>query len=477
MNTIFDKIFENIDLKKIAIIDDNLQYTYHNLFNDCNLLIEYFKKNFGTNKKLCIALPNCYISVLIFLISAKLNYKIFPINSNVSNINIRTYTKKYKFDIFIGDNFSFRNIIKKNYSRTFFFTKNKIRVILKKNKIFQYTKKNVEEITENPYLIILSSGSTGDPKPIVLSQKNKYLRSYYAGKLYKFKKTERVILQYELDHSVGQRLMFMSLFHAGTLVITEKFNERLWLKKCIDYKITFSILVSTHIKRILQQNLNLNKLVSLKNLVSVSDILEDSVRKKILKYDFNFHEIYGAAEISTVANIKHRKNSKTKSVGKILNIANVKILKNKMFLKDGNIGEIVCKTPLMFSHYFKKKKITENSFHKGYFKTGDLGYIKDKHIYFVGRIKNMLKVSGIAVYPEDIEKILKINKYVEDCIIKSEYDEISGQRIIAEIIGDSKYEDKIYFYCLENLETFQIPSKFKFVENFNRTPLGKIKRN
>ena len=42
--------------------------------------------------------------------------------------------------------------------------------------------------------------------------------------------------------------MFMSLFHAGTLVITEKFNERLWLKKCIDYKITFSILVSTHIK-------------------------------------------------------------------------------------------------------------------------------------------------------------------------------------------------------------------------------------
>ena len=51
MNTIFDKIFENIDLKKIAIIDDNLQYTYHNLFNDCNLLFEYFKKNFGTNKK------------------------------------------------------------------------------------------------------------------------------------------------------------------------------------------------------------------------------------------------------------------------------------------------------------------------------------------------------------------------------------------------------------------------------------------
>ena len=127
--------------------------------------------------------------------------------------------------------------------------------------------------------------------------------------------------------------------------------------------------------------------------------------------------------------------------------------------------------------YYKKNKITKNSFHKGYFKTGDLGYIKKDHIYFVGRTKNMFKISGIAVYTEDIEKILKMNKYVEDCIIKSEYDEISGQKIIAEILGNKKHEDNIYCYCIDNLETFQIPSKFKFVENFNKTSLGKIKRN
>tara|TARA_A100001011_G_C14298123_1_gene839453 strand:- start:1196 stop:2629 length:1434 start_codon:yes stop_codon:yes gene_type:complete len=477
MNTILDKIFENIDLKKIAVIDNNSEYTYENLFNDCNLLIEYFKNKFGNNKKICISLPNCYISIVIFLISSKLNYKIFPINSNLSNLNINSYIQKYKFDIFIGDNPYLKNIFRQNISRTIFLTKDRIQKVLKKSIKFKYLKKNVNNITDNPYLIILSSGSTGDPKPIILSQKNKYLRSFYAGKLYKFNRNERIILQYELDHSVGQRLMFMSLFHAATLIITEKFNEELWYKKCIDYKITFSILVSTHIKRIIKKKFNLNKLIHLKNLVSVSDVLEDRVRKKVLKYNFNFHEIYGAAEISTVANIKHRKNSTSKSVGKILQIAKVKILKNKKFLKDGKIGEIICKTPLMFSCYFKKSKVTRNSFHKGYFKTGDLGYIKKNHIYFIGRIKNMFKVSGIAVYPEDIEKILKMNKYVEDCIIKSEYDEISGQKIIAEILGNRKYEDNIYFYCIDNLETFQIPSKFKFVENFNKTSLGKIKRN
>ena len=477
MNTIFDKIFENINLKKIAIIDNNIEYTYEDLFNDSNLLIEYFKKNFGTNKKLCISLSNCYISVLIFLISSKLNYKIFPINSNFSFKNINSYNKKYNFKIFIGDNNIIKNNFKNNQSLLKFISKEKIKKILNSKKIFKYSIKKIKRITDNPYLIILSSGSTGDPKPIVLTQKNKYLRSYYAGKLYKFNKKEKVILQYELDHSVGQRLMFMSLFHSGTLLILKTFNEELWFKNCLNHNVTFSILVSTHIKKIISKKFNLNKLKSLKNLISVSDVLEDKTRKKVLGFRFNFHEIYGAAEISTVANIKHRKNSKNKSVGKILDIANVKILKNNSFCKDNITGEIICKTPLIYKNYYKKTNETKESFYKGFFKTGDLGYIKKNHIYFVGRIKNMFKVSGISVYPEDIEKILKQNRFVQDCIIKAEHDPINGQRIIAVIQGKQKYEDHIYFFCLKNLETFQVPTKFEFIKNFNKTSLGKIKRH
>ena len=130
MNTIFDKIFENINLRKIAIIDNNIEYTYEDLFNDSNLLNEYFKKNFGTNKKLCISLSNCYISVLIFFISSTLNFKIFPINSNFSVKNINSYNKKYDFDIYIGENNIIKNNFKKNQYLPEFISKEKIKKIL-----------------------------------------------------------------------------------------------------------------------------------------------------------------------------------------------------------------------------------------------------------------------------------------------------------------------------------------------------------
>ena len=108
------------------------------------------------------------------------------------------------------------------------------------------------------------------------------------------------------------------------------------------------------------------------------------------------------------------KNSKSKSVGKILNFVNIKIInKNNKKLKEGQVGEIICKTPLMFEKYYNKNKLTTNSFYKNYFKTGDYGYVKNNYLYFVGRLKNLIKVSGLSVFPEDVEKtMLSSGKYI-----------------------------------------------------------------
>ena len=228
----------------------------------------------------------------------------------------------------------------------------------------------------------------------------------------------------------------MSLIHNGTLIIMKNFNENLWYSLSKKYKVSFSLLVSVHIKRIIKNKLNLKKLKYLKNLVSVSDVLEDSIRKKILQNNFYFHEIYGTAEISTVANIKHNKNSKSKSVGKILNFAKVKIINDEgKKLKDGKVGEIICNTPLMFNGYENKKKLTKQSFVKNYFKTGDIGYIKNNFLFFLGRKNNILKVSGLNVYPEDIETVIGKLSFVKEVCVKGEYDDQTGESIVAYIIA------------------------------------------
>ena len=424
MTTLFDKVFYKCNEQKIAIIDEGQKINYKKFFEDC-LRVYSFLKSYGRKKKICICLPNCYHSVLIFLAASKSSFLIFPISDSISNKKLKEYSKKYKFDLIISE-------------KKMSFLKNQITLEkLKKdlNKIKAINLKCVNaDVHDRDYIVLLSSGSTGNPKPILLTQKNKYLRSFFAGQTYKLKNNEVFIQPYGLDHSIGQRIMFMSLIHSGTLIILKNFTSENWYNNVSKNKVTFSLLVSFHIKNILSNKLDLFKLKSVKNIVSVSDILEDEVRKKILKYKFKFHEIYGTTEVSTVANISHRKNSRIRSVGKILSFADVKILKeNNKFEDDGNIGEIVCRTPLMFKTYYKNIKETKENFTNGYFRTGDIGYIKNSYIFFKGRKKNIIKVSGLNIYPEDIEIIIKELPFVKDCIVLGHYHEMLGQEIAAQL--------------------------------------------
>ena len=192
--------------------------------------------------------------------------------------------------------------------------------------------------------------------------------------------------------------------------------------------------------------------------------------------NFKFHEIYGTTETSTVANISHRKNSINKSVGKVLSFVETKILnEKKQMVAEGINGEIACKTPLMFKKYYNDIQTTSKNFFNGYFLTGDIGYLKKGYLFFTGRKKNIIKISGLIVYPEDVESVIKELPFVNNCIVKGEYDKKLGQKIVAYVIGKD-YKKKIYKHCLNKLEYFQVPMKYIFKKDLPKTNIGKIKR-
>lgn len=73
---------------------------------------------------------------------------------------------------------------------------------------------------------------------------------------------------------------------------------------------------------------------------------------------------------------------------------------------DPKTKEILAKTEFMFSGYFGQEEETSNCMENGFFRTGDLGYFKDKKLYISGRKKNLLKTSEGKEYdPEELEMI------------------------------------------------------------------------
>ncbi len=330
------------------------------------------------------------------------------------------------------------------------------------------------------FIITMSSGSTAKPKPIVFSQETKIIRYKLFKNLYKINSDDNVIVTSPIDHSLGMRTLLLPILEGGTCVVMNKFIVSKYCELIKKYDITFSVLVANQIYELLGNPNHFKTFHLKKGLVSASAKLFPAAKNKIIKKKINLFEMYGAAEIGTVTSINLLKNAKyLKSVGKSYHKQiKIKILSEKnVFLSYGKPGEIVCKTPGKFKMYLNSKKLNNIAYYKGYFKTGDIGYLNNKgYLFFLSRKKNIIRRSGISIYPEDIERVfLKDNKFIEVAVVGKE---TKLKTNIFLFIKKTKNINETYVknICLKKLSKFQLPNKIIFLKKFPKSNLGKINK-
>jgi len=467
--------------KKFAFIDEERKYSYEEFFNlVLNTINNLKKNNFNKNSKVLIIEENNLSHVLSLFSLSYLNSTIVPVGNYYTRENLLEIAKSTEINCIIAGKKNclyFKRRLKiKNFLCTdktkifsFFYSSCKNEISLKK-KI---------DINKN-YIITLSSGSTAKPKPIIYSQKIKIIRYKLFKDLYKINANDVTIVTSPIDHSLGMRTLFLPLLSGGTCILMRKFRVQEYCDLIRKHKVTFSVLVANQIYELLKNKSCFKNFYLKKGLVSASAKLFNSAKNQLIRKKINLYEMYGAAEIGTVTSINVSKNKKfLKSVGKSYqkNI-DIKILSNEnKFLPNNRIGEIVCKTPGKFKGYFNLIKENNDCYYKGYFKTGDLGYLdNNKYLYFKSRKKNIIRKNGITIYPEDIENNILKDKRVEE---------------VAVIGKESKLDTKIYLFvkknlnidhlyikniCLKKLSTFQLPDEIFFVKSIPKTNLGKISK-
>lgn len=144
----------------------------------------------------------------------------------------------------------------------------------------------------------------------------------------------------------------------------------------------------------------------------------------------------------------------------------------------GETGEICARGPQVMRGYWQK----DNAgvfFHNEWFRTGDIG-VMDAEGYFkiVDRKKDMIKVSGFNVYPNEIEAVLSRHPKVLEVAAIGVSDLKSGEAIKAFIVkrDASLTEDELKAFCHENLTNYKIPRHFEFRTELPKTNVGKILR-
>lgn len=335
---------------------------------------------------------------------------------------------------------------------------------------------------EDALILTMTSGSTGNPKPIVLTQKTKLNRVRAAIQLYGITATDRILAATPLYHSLAERLVLLPLLTGGSAVLMARFSALAWLQCVQAQQVSFTIAVSSQLKQIAAQMAQgEHDVASLRCLVSSSALLENAVKEDLLaRFSCDFHECYGASEIAIATNLDgHAARTKLQSVGRAAPGVELRILgEDDVELPPGQPGEIVCKTTMLFGGYFQLPDLTRAAMYGDYFRTGDIGRLdEDGYLYFLGRKKDVIISGGINVYPTDIEAAIAAHGSVLESAAFAFPDARLGEVVaVALVPADPDRFDlrQLRFHCADLLADFQQPRRFFIVGQLPKNSMGKL---
>jgi long-chain acyl-CoA synthetase len=208
---------------------------------------------------------------------------------------------------------------------------------------------------------------------------------------------------------------------------------------------------------------------------------------------YNFEELtganvvegYGLTETSPVTHVNPLAGEKGKipgSIGLPMADTEVKIFDPSEGNKElplGEEGEIGVKGPQVMVGYWKKTDETAAVFNEdGYFLTGDIGKI-DNYGYFwiTDRKKNMIDVSGLKVYPRDVEEILFEHPAVAEVAIVGVPHEFRGETVKAFVVlkdDETASAEEIIDFCKGRMARYKVPRLVQFIDELPRSAIGKV---
>jgi long-chain acyl-CoA synthetase len=147
-------------------------------------------------------------------------------------------------------------------------------------------------------------------------------------------------------------------------------------------------------------------------------------------------------------------------------------------LREGEVGEICARGPQVMKGYWNSDNANV-FFEGGWFRTGDIG-VMDKEGFFkiVDRKKDMIKVSGFNVFPNEIENVLASHPKVLEVAAIGVPDLKSGEVIKAFVVkrDQSLTEDELLKFAHNNLTNYKVPKRIEFRTELPKTNVGKILR-
>ena len=337
-----------------------------------------------------------------------------------------------------------------------------------------------------------TGGTTGVAKGAMLTHANLYINAAVIAAWFPLAKDDVALGVLPFFHIYGMTAaMNAPLFAGASMVLLPRFDVETVMKTIESEKVTsFCGVPTMYIAVIHHPEVKKFKLGTVRGCISGGAALPTAVMKAFGELTGgSLVEGYGLSEASPVTHcnpIGEGAAVREGSIGVPIPFTDAEVVDlgdPSRPLGVGEVGELAVKGPQVMLGYWNNKGETDNVLTKdGWLLTGDVARMdSDGYFYVVDRKKDMIDVSGLKVYPREVEELLFTHPGVREAAVVGMPDEYRGEAVHAYVVlkpeGKGRVtEDEIIQFCRGSLATYKAPRKVTFVDELPKTLVGKVLR-
>lgn len=341
---------------------------------------------------------------------------------------------------------------------------------------------------DDPFCMTYTGGTTGRPKGVLCSHRARAVTAHTVMVEEALDENDVVAVVTPMFHVAALNIMFQPAILAGaTVTMQSVWGVEEFQANAARNGMTAAFMVPTQGNMLVQDpDFDANALKTWRKLSFAGAPMPDWVQQKLIERlpDLKLTQIYGQSEMGVIAVLRHwYLPEKLGAVGRQPYNVDVAVVRpDGTPVNVGEIGEVVSRGDNLLTEYYDEPEQTAAFFKlgDGWGWSGDLATIdEDGFMTLVDRSKDMIISGGENVYPSEIERVLYLHDDVSECAVFGIPDPKWGEVPVAYVSlkpGATVTEEQLVAHCAAGLARFKRPRLVKFVDDFPKTPIGKIQK-
>jgi long-chain acyl-CoA synthetase len=341
-------------------------------------------------------------------------------------------------------------------------------------------------------LLQFTSGTTGLPKGAMLTHGNQLYKSAAQAQTYQYESDDLLLTAMPLYHIAGMLWGLTTPIYAGcTMVIISRYDPSAMAAAISTLRCTKMYgTVSMNVDMMNLPDVDSYDLTSLRinPATSFGIFLTQEVAdrwREVTHGGIIIEAAYGLSETHTGDTYSPLDKPRIGSVGIPHTETDIKIMDfddPTRELAPDQVGEITVRSPAVFKGYWEREEATREVLRDGRLYTGDMGrFDDDGYVYFMGRKKEMIKASGYAIAPEEVEGFLMRHPAVGQAACIPVPDSKRGETVKAFIVLTSEFEGKIneqdiIDWAKGKMAAYKYPRFIEFRKELPKGTTGKLLR-